>query len=330
MDDIDQILSDIDKAEDSDYELRSDVEDESIIDDVTMPSNDLAGDYRSLEKEDSETAITGPAEYMETGGSPLTTPDPAVHDAIQPAVEETDLPSFNLKGTKSWNTREPYTITLNQDRLFQEINYLRSSFYFIKDRLNNEELKKQIHQNFLKYIRRPAENKISDYEHFIYTMIISENENASSFFGFTDEMKHLFTYHCGPLTLYRMINSHFQYYKIAFCYRHESSNKSVRFYPEEFIREKVMNWYEENINSMTLSFDSIQPLNEIRNAVVKKYTLETKRFNQKLEAVNAKLTPERRISREKLIALKGDELFGMSVIEVYKRFLDRTIFDRGL
>ena len=50
------------------------------------------------------------------------------------------------------------------------------------------------------------------------------------------------------------------------------------------------------------------------------------KFNSRLNKVNAKVPPDRAISRERLFRLKGAEWFGTLNIEIFKRFIGRSIF----
>ena len=136
----------------------------------------------------------------------------------------------------------------------------------------------------------------------------------------------LFIYHAGPLTLYKYIREMFSNKKYGYCYKYLPGNKASRFFPEEFIKEIVMKWFEENINTLDLPFDSIQKYEEIKKIVSSRYYRDLRVFNGRLEQLNEKLGPDRSISRAKLFQLKGGEWFGQLNLEIYRRFLGGAIF----
>jgi len=79
-----------------------------------------------------------------------------------------------------------------------------------------------------------------------------------------------------------------------------------------------------------MPFDSIQQFDDIKSVIAKKYTGDVKKFHHTLEDVNTRIAPDKSISRDRLLNLKGDDIFGIMEIEVYKRFIERTIFHRGI
>ncbi|MBN1534935.1 MAG: hypothetical protein JXA20_19855 [Spirochaetes bacterium] len=327
MDDIDALLSNVDDADTHDYEriiregIASEGEDHPSPPEATPAAE--GSDGTPAAGQEPPDAIT---EELPAAAEPIPT---AVPEAVEPESGQVQDIPWSVRGTRPWNTREPYILPLTPEYLQREKKYLRSSFYFIKEWTGDDALKEAIREHLLQFIRKPSQTIQPELEHFIYTTLIDENQKVLSLFQFTGETGHLFLYHCGPMTVYRMILSLLQHRKCGYCYRLEPGNRSVRFFPEEFIKEKVLGWFEENINKLNLPFDSIQHLNDIKNTVAKKYSIDVRRFNHTVEQINMKLGQDKRINRDKLLSHKGEELFGLSAIEVYKRFIERTIFHRA-
>jgi hypothetical protein len=336
MDDIDALLNSVDEKETHDYEkiIRASIDSQGEVvtsaPDVTVDAGMEGTDgappaLDDLPEPEQPDVIQEDASPSVTA-SPAEPPSPA---KAHPTPLEARGVDRAIRGSRTWNTREPYILSLKTDDLQKEKEYLKSSFYFIKEWNGEDAMRDAIREHLVQFVRRPQQTIQPDLEHYIYTTLIAEIQKILSLFQFTGETGHLFIYHCGPMTVYRMIMSTLQHRKCGFCYRLEPGNRSVRFFPEEFIKEKILGWLEENINILNLPFDSIQHLNEIKNTVAKKYSIDVKRFNHTVEQINMKLGQDTQVNRDKLLSLKGEELFGLSAIEVYKRFIDRTIFHRA-
>ena len=102
------------------------------------------------------------------------------------------------------------------------------------------------------------------------------------------------------------------------CYRYST--------PDDFIKATVMKWFEENINTLSLPFDSIQKYEEMKTIAARKYYNDLRTFNTRLDQLNSKLGADKSISRMKLFQVKGIPWFGHLNIEVYRRFMGGTIF----
>lgn len=234
--------------------------------------------------------------------------------------------NYTVKGTKSWNTRTPYLISINDEKLKQHEEYFTGAFFFIKEDVNEETIKDEIKRSFAGFMRNPSRNISEEYKEFIFKLIISESEMITDFFNIPDEKKDLFIYHIGPSTMHNIITGKFRK-KAGLVYRYDNANRrAVSFFPDEFIKLKILDWYEENINTKELQFDSAQILDDLTITVSRIYLAERKKFNIKLDKINYKLGNAKRISSQELLRLKGDEWFGSGCVAVYKRFLHKTMF----
>ncbi len=333
MNDLDELLSKVDDTDDYERTIQGQIDSESVAEETSLSSAPVP-EERAPQADnmpppvDEQEALPQSIDEIENDVSALDTfaEPPAKFDRGLAADEI----AFTLRGTRPWNTREPYLITIDYGTLGLEKKHLKSSFYFIRENLDDVTLKEAIRENLLLFVRRPGQNITAELEQFFFTEIISEKEKIVTQLQFDNELKNVFIYHCGPLTFYKMLMAHFQFRKTGYCYRFEPGNRSVRFFPESLLKVMILRWFEENINVLDLPFDNITHFNEIKTSIAKKYSIETKKFLKKLEQINSQLGPEKRISGDKLLSLKGDDLFGLSAIEVYKRFIDRTIFHRGM
>ena len=320
MNEIDQILSNIDKDDDdrlfndNNPENKKNDEIVKLIDSLAGPS-DAA---ETIDKKTESAPLPQDSAASEHG-------EPAADDASAIPAQE-NLGPFSLKGTKTWNRREPYLIRINADALKNDKESLEKSFYFVDKAIAPEEIKLMIKQEIVAFLRKPTGHITARYEDFIYKIIISSIANLSKSFKLDANSAKLFFYHTGPLTLYKSIRDMFSGKKYGYCYKYLPGNKASRFFPEEFIKEIVMKWFEENINTCDLPFDSIQKYEDIKKIASSKYYNDLKIFNARLEQLNEKLGVEKSISRAKLFQLKGAEWFGQLNIEIYRRFLGGTIF----
>lgn len=320
MNEIEQILSNIDK--DNDEKLFNDAGPESKKnDEIVKLIDSIAGSHEAEGEEERKTETQPVPEQPVAPEQPV----PAVDDtaAVPPAE---NIGPFTLKGTKTWNTREPYLIRINPDALKGDTESLEKSFYFVEAPTSPEEIKQKIKQEIVAFLRRPADHITERYVSFINKIIISSVGSLSKAFKLDRETEKLFLFHAGPLTFYKYIRDMFYGKKYGYCYKYLPGNKASRYFPDEFIKEIVMKWFEENINSLDLPYDSIQKFEDIKKIVSSKYYYDLKIFNGRLEQLNEKLGVEKSISRGKLFQLKGVEWFGQLNIEIYRRFLGGTIF----
>jgi len=312
MDEIDQILSDIENPD---------------LD--TIPEADEI-DVKDLLVQESGTAI----EKLEKSDEkePLEIESASADDyklnrkSEQKKISDNDQFHFTVKGTKSWNSKEPYIIDLDHTVFKNEKKDLNVSFYFAEKTMPAETVNSNVKKMLINFIRKPSLNISSDYDAFIYKIIIDEIENIKKYFNIEESKSQLFIYHLGPMSLYKIIMMRFETQKFGYCYKYSKGNMAVKFYPYEFIKIKILTWFEQNINALDINFDSIQAYEEFRGIIEKRYSMELKNFNAKYNDIITRMPPEKTISREKLLKIKGTEWFGLSNMVVYKRFIERTIF----
>jgi len=232
--------------------------------------------------------------------------------SVEEAAAETpghrDMGTFSVKGTKTWNTKEPYTIKIDPEHLRKDLDDLARSFHFVDKPADIEAVRGKIKQEMLKFLRKPTEHITDRYSDFIYRSIISIMQDISKSFELNEENEKLFVYHIGPLTIYRIQKDEFSQKGYGFCYKYLPGNKAVRFFPAEFVKAMILKWHEENIH------------------VTRQYQDDLRVFNTRLEQLHAKIEPDKSISRSKLFRLKGIEWFGFLRLEIYKRFLGSSIF----
>ncbi|MCU0847292.1 MAG: hypothetical protein MUD12_05335 [Spirochaetes bacterium] len=312
MDEIDQILSDIENP---------DLDNISETDEIDV--EDLLGDEAgtaigNLEKSDEKKPLkieSAPADDYKLNRKPE-----------QIKISDKDQFHFTVKGTKSWNTKEPYIIDLDFTLFENEKKDLNASFYFTEKTITAEMINLNVKKMLINFIRKPSLNVSNEYDAFIYKIIIDEIENIKKYFNIEESKKQLFIYHLGPLSLFKIIMVRFETQKFGFCYKYSKGNMAVKFYPHEFIKMKILIWFEQNINALDISFDSIQAYEEFKDIIEKRYSIELKNFNARYNDIISRMPPEKTISREKLLKIKGADWFGLSNMVVYKRFIERTIF----
>jgi len=148
-----------------------------------------------------------------------------------------------------------------------------------------------------------------------------------SFFGAEDVLT-LFAYHLGPHTVYQVIADAFASDGIGYCYKYASGNRILRHFPSEFVKGKVLEWFEHNVNAFDLPFDGIQEYENIRKMVSKKYFASVDESYNKLDKliVQSKDARDPKFDKQALFKSKWKEWFGASNIIVYNRFLEKTIF----
>jgi hypothetical protein len=327
MNEIDQILSNIEKGDDDQLFSETDGDNKKnddiikLIDSLDESVEEKSTGYVSDTREATEPDPTEALKINET----IAVLEPEPHDANETPTPA-DLEIFSVRGTKSWNRREPYIIRFNHEVLKNDMESLQKSFYFVEEPSDQGAIKLKIKQEIVTFMRRPTAHVTDRYQEFIYKNIIAAEQELSFNFKLEQNGDRLFMYHLGPLTVYKYIKDNFNNHKYGYCYKYLPGNKAARFFPDEFIKEIVLKWFEQNINILDLPFDSIQKYEEIKNIVFDKYHHDLKIFNARLDQLNAKLGSEKTISRIKLFQLKGDQWFGHLTIEIYRRFLGASIF----
>lgn len=247
-------------------------------------------------------------------------------DIVSPVREEMPV-AFTVKGTRPWNTREPYVIRLNAARLQKEREDLAESFYFIQRPIEEKFLEGEVKRNMLIFLRDRSLNILDAYGEFILKTVFMKVQEIVSFFGAEDIMT-LFAYHTGPYTAYQVLSDAFASEGIGFCYKYASGNRALKYLPSEFIKAKVLEWFEHNVNVFELPFDGIQEYENIRKMVSKKYFASVDESYKKLDELIAQSKADRdpKFDRQAFYKSRWKEWFGAANIIVYNRFLEKTIF----
>lgn len=306
MDEIDEILANIDK---DDVDEEDNLSRDENVDSIPDP-------FSASGENEKATSTAGVAESDVKN-------QPPEHGITQTAKH---VVPYAVKGTKSWNTKEPYVINIDSELYKKEIKNLELSFVFVDEPLDDLQIREKIKKEIVQYIRKQNDNIISRYTEYIYKHIILVIEDIIKSFKVDESLKPLFLYHIGPLSVYNVIIASMRFEKYGFCYRYLPGNRASRFYPTEFIKEKVLQWYEENINTLNIPCDSLQKYEEIKNMVTRKYQTALTYFNARHKEINDRIGPEKNISRERLFKLKGVDWYGIHSIEIFRRFIGRSIF----
>ncbi len=235
-------------------------------------------------------------------------------------------PSFTVRGTRSWNTREPYIIKLNMEKLQKDVDDLTDSFYFLQAGMDEKVLEGEIKRSILRVLRDNM-NIYDSYSEFVLKSVFTRINGITEFFGARD-MLSLFMYHLGPLTAYLATVDAFTAAGAGYCFKYGAGKRVTRFMPQEFIKQKVLEWYENNVNVFDLPYDSIQEYENVRKLVTKRYYAAVDENSAKLDALieakNLKATP--RFDRAEFFRTLHRDWFGADNIIVYNRFVEKTIF----
>ena len=326
MNDIDQILSNIDKDDDNLFqgetpEGKHNEEISELIDSIESRSgrSEVSMEDDHAAYAESEKAGTGHEEPAPSGAG-------AAHDEGKPGTLDYGGGVFSLRGTKNWNRHEPYLIQVDAAAYRSDVESLQKSFFFVEDAADQEAMKQKIKQEIVAFLRKPTGHVTDQYADFICKKISLVIGELAENFKLDQETEKLFVYHLGPLTVYKYLKDDFYHNKYGYCYKYLPGNKAARFFPDEYIKATVLKWFEENINTLTLPFDSIQKYEEMKKIASRRYYHDLRTFNIRLDQLNAKLGAEKSISRIKLFQVKGNQWFGRMNLEVYRRFIGGTIF----
>ncbi len=326
MNEIDEILSNIDK-DDDDKLFKPQVDEAKRNDEISELIDKLGVSIEQGEgSQESGATESADAETVPDGeGEAPSSPESERYERIR-AAEADELGMFSMPGSKHWNRREPYIIPVNPDVHRTDLESLQKSFFFVEEPSEQEELRQRIKQEIVAFLRKPDGHITDPYADFICRKISLMVEHLSATFKMDRDTEKLFIYHIGPLTIYKYIKDDFYQNKYGYCYKYLPGNKAARFFPDEYIKTTVLKWFEENINTLNLPFDSIQKYEDMKKIAARRYYNDLRTFNTRLEQLNSKLGAERSISRTKLLQLKGPQWFGQLNLEIYKRFMGSAIF----
>ncbi len=236
--------------------------------------------------------------------------------------------SFTIRGTAAWNTREPYVMRINEERYRKEMEDFQTSFFFAGFEEKGTAVEGAVKRAMIRYLSDTSSTIKDRYEEFVFKTIIALTQRQLDFFGLKDNNGSLFLYHLGPATIYRQILMIFQNEKYGMCFKYLPGNKVLKYIPGEFIKEKILYWYEENINSLDLEFDKVQFYDDVRRIIADKYKQEMERNLKQLDDLvkKLKLDQNKNFNRDEYFMSKWNEWFGTAQIIVYNRFIERSIF----
>jgi len=234
----------------------------------------------------------------------------------------------SVRGTRPWNTKEPYLMHVDGSKLDRDVEDLSRSFFFMDREYKDDAVQGEIKRGMLKFITDSSQNILRQYGEFILKFITSKTHEAGEFFGFAGDDCTLFIYHIGPLTVNRMLTAEFAATKIGYCYKYLDANKVTRFLPGEFLKARVLEWFENNINPLAMPFDSINKYEDIRRVVSKRYYSEVDAGNVRLNELVQKLRlgADPKFNRDEYFKSKWNEWFGVTNMVIYNRFVEKTIF----
>lgn len=289
---------------------------------------DIAEDKSDLKQEAEENEIEKRVDEKFPDEMEIKKPVPVETIPAEPPAPEHPAVNFTIRGKSAWNTREPYIMSVDGARLQKDYDDLSMSFYFISANENETQLEASVKRAMVRYLSDTLKNITVEYEEYLFKTIILQTRAMIKFFNIQEDISNLFIYHLGPLFIYRVISSIFNNDKIGLCFKYLSGNKVVRYLPQEFIKEKVLKWYEDNINMLNLEFDKVNVFDEIRRSVFRKYNAEVDKYTVELNKIILKdrLEENKQFNKAEFFKSKWNEWFGTANIQVYNRFVERTIF----
>lgn len=243
-------------------------------------------------------------------------------------VEPSYNPNFTVRGSCAWNKIEPYIIKIDGAKLSKENADLDSSVYFNAELPDPVKVNGLVKRAMLRFMKDSSVNIKPLYSEFIFKTISVQIHDVADYLAIPEERVSLFTYHLGPLTVARLLLDIFTETQVGVCYKMLADNRVSRFIPSEFIRDRSLVWFENNINQLELPFDRVSEYSELKRLVQDKYVREKDHSLQKIDQAVEQYYRKtgKRLDRDALLKNKMNELFGTRMISVYNRFIDRTIF----
>ena len=128
--------------------------------------------------------------------------------------------------------------------------------------------------------------------------------------------------------MYNSIIRAFSATGVAVCYKYISESKISRIRPDEAIKYFILKWYQQNINDLDLPFDRVQEFNIIRDIVAHHYTNDAHEAMRKVDAASAHYQSRtgKMLDKKAFMRLKAYELFTAETVEIYRRFVEKTVF----
>jgi len=217
---------------------------------------------------------------------------------------------------------------LSREKLDRDYEDITNSFHYTREPETTTSQEGAVKRAMIRFLSDTSKNIEIEYEEFIFKTIITQTQELCDFFGFQDEMRNLFVYHMGPSTLHRALISLFQIERIGLCFKYLPGNRVVRYIPTEFIKEKILKWYEANVNTLNIDFDKVHYFDEVRRTVLMKYNKELAANGRQLDEMIAKLKLDEnpQFNKQEFFKSKWNQWFGTARIPVYNRFIEKSIF----
>ncbi|MEJ5360521.1 MAG: hypothetical protein WHV26_00540 [Spirochaetota bacterium] len=247
---------------------------------------------------------------------------------LEDFTQQSSIP-FTVKGTKPWNTREPYILPVDENVLKIEKEDLEYMVYYTKTQLTDDQIKSELRRALLKLsIDKEKYDIIEDFIEFNSKKVVSILHECVEYFDIPYNDQWLFYYHLGPHTIFRLLLADIQITGEGYCFSSRDGKKIKKLVPYEFLKAIVLEWFENNVNNRDLPFDSVNALDLIRRQVSKKYFSEIDKFVAKIDAYLGTLNPEtlKKLDRKSFIKQKALQVYNQKQILVFNRFVDRTIF----
>ena len=152
MNEIDQILSNIDKDDDDNLfpgnKSESPKNDEiaSLIDSIDTS----AADAQALKTSSDSKPGAADSEIMPSQSDDQAYPDQYAAGPDTGSAPRT-IGAFTIRGSKYWNQHEPYIIQIDTAALKNDIESLQKSFYFVDEPSDQAEIKLKIKQEIVAY-----------------------------------------------------------------------------------------------------------------------------------------------------------------------------------
>ena len=242
---------------------------------------------------------------------------------------EASCPSnFTVRGTCAWNRIEPYIIRIDGAKLSKDSSDMDAAVHFNAEIPDPVKVNGIVKRAMLRFIKDQSLNIKSAYTEFVFKTISVQIQDIADSLGIPDERMALFAYHLAPLTVWKLLIDIFTETQVGVCYKMLSDNRVSRFIPQEYLKEKTMEWFEQNINQLDLPFDRVSEYSEFKRIVLERYNAEKERSIQKIDLAAEQFFQKtgKRLDKDALLKNKAKELFGTRMIPVYNRFIDRTIF----
>lgn len=306
--------------------------------------NDFNYEYNSLFRSSSDEKSSESMNEQNTVSVPDIDIDPMVHikqsggrsqgksfsgnnDDISRQIGFADF-VFKIPGKSSWNRREPYIITIDHGQLRKNMNDIRNMIYYTEEHKKKILIDAAIKRSVIRFMREKRAVPFENYEEFIFRKISGIFDILIRKFQLPVNYIQLFEYHCGPLTIYTTIMRMFAAEGIGTCYKFISESKISRIRPDEIIKYLVLKWFQQNINDLDLPFDRVQEYNVLKEIINHHYTNDLRDAKRKVDAASAHYQSRtgKQLDKNAFMKMKAYSLFEPETIEVYRRFIERTLF----